>query len=1211
MCADSGLWCNTNADCPGNYATDLCVGATSRMMTVKRALRRAITDYADRVSFGFMSSYQGRGLNATDSNASTAIYPYVKLQSCPVTANVTETKLLTRGELERSGCFDTTNGPAATCLVDYGGNGAINPGSPGLNQISYSLVTSNDSHWAIPRTDGSGKYNHVDASWSSCASSPILPACELTGQGTGLYEGSYYSFSYPQGTPIPNGGVDGEGSRAHPKYFATYMGKYYNAGGGNCYNAVDAERTDIVNDNVFDRVAYTGTSYSPSNEVGVPWGGASNAAACNATTGAMWDASVVPFLNATTLNGAPVTSAQKALLIAARLEKASFGGIDATGAIEPLACVLKNDGAADPYHSAADYMAQAQSTDASNNGGNTPCWSNNIVLVVDGQPNGFGDMGNAISCASPACAYDATNNPNLTGCNCAAITKAMSLAQAGIQTHVVVNAPNYANDTLSWSTRYPYTYAFLWNVAVAGSPSHDGTPSFGTTEDEVYQAISAKIATAAHHYTYDTASPVAGASTQNPTTQIVSASSLLFDTTVSYPAFSGSLRAFDESAGGALLWDAATVAANGTPGWTHRLIYFSDQSGNVVKVQIASDGTITNAAALYAAGLGADATEASLIIPWLLGQQWPIGQQGPLGVSPAVTYVPGLGSPYPVMGSISASTPIVVGQGSANGLPGSTQYSQNTWTRPQLVYVGADDGMLHAFFANAGTVTLNGATYSGGEEAFAFIPNDMLPVITKLYAQGGQRLSVSSSQHIFGLASSPKVKDMCIGTSCQSSTGGDWHTVLVMPEGSGGNKPFALDITNVVDVANGLVPGNMALLWSAAIASSTLTPTQWQQSLGQTTSVPAFYLAGYVSGAADNRVLFASGYPTTARTGAYANQGLTLLNVDVSNGAVKDTQVLPSQASCATTRALLADVAVARNYSASSTPQNLMAAYVADTWGNTFEYVPGAATPLSKLYTLGTSGCDQPIYYAPALAQLDRAPSAPTSVKNLVYLAQVTGSALDPVTAPVSSSYPGSELVVTELDGNVSPPALVTNYNQTAGSAQIVLSTSPSASPTNRICLQASNTTSFTNTLKTQTQSCSDAGGVPLPESARPMTTPTVALRSDGLGFQVFATWYDPTTLSNNCSAGGSFSYGQSYLTVHEFGASGTWYQVAGLTLNNTVQTGVAFVGTSIFGGGIINTATPQSASINETFSKTQQLITGDAGIGRFLRTMWNERTDL
>ena len=93
------------------------------------------------------------------------------------------------------------------------------------------------------------------------------------------------------------------------------------------------------------------------------------------------------------------------------------------------------------------------------------------------------------------------------------------------------------------------------------------------------------------------AGPVAGASTQNPTTQIVSASSLLFDTTVSYPAFSGSLRAFDESAGGALLWDAATVAANGTPGWTHRLIYFSDQSGNVVKVQIASDGTITNAAA--------------------------------------------------------------------------------------------------------------------------------------------------------------------------------------------------------------------------------------------------------------------------------------------------------------------------------------------------------------------------------------------------------------------------------------------------------------------------------------------------------------------------------------------------------------------------------------------------------------------------------------
>ena len=55
----------------------------------------------------------------------------------------------------------------------------------------------------------------------------ILPCCVFAGQGTGLYEGSYYSFTYKQGTPIANGGVAGEGSRAHPVYFTTYRGKYY------------------------------------------------------------------------------------------------------------------------------------------------------------------------------------------------------------------------------------------------------------------------------------------------------------------------------------------------------------------------------------------------------------------------------------------------------------------------------------------------------------------------------------------------------------------------------------------------------------------------------------------------------------------------------------------------------------------------------------------------------------------------------------------------------------------------------------------------------------------------------------------------------------------------------------------------------------------------------------------------------------------------
>jgi len=391
---------------------------------------------------------------------------------------------------------------------------------------------------------------------------------------------------------------------------------------------------------------------------------------------------------------------------------------------------------------------------------------------------------------------------------------------------------------------------------------------------------------------------------------------------------------------------------------------------------------------------------------------------------------------------------------------------------------------------------------------------------------------------------------------------------------------------------------------------------KWDWALGETTAVPAFYFAGYLSGAADNRVLFSSGYPTKTRTGSYASQGLTILNADAVTGAVKDTQVVPSPqgSACSQTRALLADIALARDYSSATTSQNLMAAYAADTLGNTFQYVPTAATKVSTLYTLGSAGsssCDQPIYFAPAVAQLDRA-KVDSSSKHFIYLAQVTGSVLDPVTAPVSSSYPGSQLVVTKLDGNVSPPVMVPSYNKTTGSAQIVLSASASASAANRICLQSvagnGTTTAFTNGMKTGTQSCPDVGGVPLPEGARPVGTPTVVLRADGLGFQVITGWYDPTAMANNCSSGGSFNYGKSYITVHEFGADGTWYQLAGVTVNNSVLTGIVFVGTGLFVDGIINSATPQSMNIGETFSKTQQTTNNNRGLERFLRTGWSER---
>ncbi len=92
--------------------------------------------------------------------------------------------------------------------------------------------------------------------------------------------------------------------------------------------------------------------------------------------------------------------------------------------------------------------------------------------------------------------------------------------------------------------------------------------------------------------------------------------------------------------------------------------------------------------------------------------------------------------------------------------------------RQPMLYVGANDGMLHAF--NAST----------GAESFAFIPNAVfanLPNLTDpLYNQS----------HRFYVNASPQVSDVQFGS------GGAWHTLLVSAEGAGGKSVFALDVTS-------------------------------------------------------------------------------------------------------------------------------------------------------------------------------------------------------------------------------------------------------------------------------------------------------------------------------------------------------------------------------------------------------------------------------
>jgi type IV pilus assembly protein PilY1 len=106
--------------------------------------------------------------------------------------------------------------------------------------------------------------------------------------------------------------------------------------------------------------------------------------------------------------------------------------------------------------------------------------------------------------------------------------------------------------------------------------------------------------------------------------------------------------------------------------------------------------------------------------------------------------------------------------------------------RTTMVYVGANDGMLHAFNATTGA------------EAWAYIPSMLLP---KLYRLADK---FYSSNHQFYVDGSPTVGDVRFAD-------GTWHTILVGGLNGGGRGYYALDIT---------VPESPKALWEFSTANS-------------------------------------------------------------------------------------------------------------------------------------------------------------------------------------------------------------------------------------------------------------------------------------------------------------------------------------------------------------------------------------------------------
>lgn len=171
-----------------------------------------------------------------------------------------------------------------------------------------------------------------------------------------------------------------------------------------------------------------------------------------------------------------------------------------------------------------------------------------------------------------------------------------------------------------------------------------------------------------------------------------------------------------------------------------------------------------------------------------------------------------VGTTRNVLGDIVNSNPFYVGPPAAGYPFGDYQtFADAHSNRRPMIYIGANDGMLHGFDANT------------GEEVFAYVPSAVYPELNALTEL------TYNQQHQFYVDASPTALDV-------QFSDGSWHTVLVGGLRAGGLSYFALDVTDAGTAdssGNVTAPGSLTetnaanvVLWEFVDADLGLTFNQ-------------------------------------------------------------------------------------------------------------------------------------------------------------------------------------------------------------------------------------------------------------------------------------------------------------------------------------------------------------------------------------------------
>jgi len=160
-----------------------------------------------------------------------------------------------------------------------------------------------------------------------------------------------------------------------------------------------------------------------------------------------------------------------------------------------------------------------------------------------------------------------------------------------------------------------------------------------------------------------------------------------------------------------------------------------------------------------------------------------------------VNYVRGIGHDNNAkLGDIFHSKPVVVGppspfyfdEGYSTG--GVNSFVNLKAHRKRVIYVGTNDGMLHAFLS--GTYASGSYDAGTGEELFGYVPYNLLENLADL-------VPADLTNHGYYVDSSPRVADVWIDTDSDGTKeSSEWRTVLISGFRKGGYGYFALDVTD-------------------------------------------------------------------------------------------------------------------------------------------------------------------------------------------------------------------------------------------------------------------------------------------------------------------------------------------------------------------------------------------------------------------------------